>query len=165
MALATAVAASVLIGASDTVVEVGTRFAVVALLSLIAAVVLGWSSLIPVSLVFLGAAYAVQLGVDDASLDVKAPLLGVSLLLTAELAYWSLEERAVVQSDEGDSLRQLGVLAVLGLAALAAGGVLLAAADLTRLHGLASDLLGATAAAAAVLVIFVAGRAQAREGK
>lgn len=164
MTLAASLAASVLLGASDTVVEVGVRLAVVSLLLLLAAVVLGWSSLIPLSLVFLGATYAVQLGVDDAPLDVKAPLLGAGLLLTAELAYWSLEERSVLRSDRGESLRRVGVLAVLGLAALAAGGVLLGAADLTRLHGLASDLLGATAATAAVLVIFVAGRARARDG-
>ncbi len=154
--------ASALIGASDTVIEVGTRLAVVSLLSLVAAVVLGWSSLIPVSLVFLGATYATQLGVDDAPLDVKAPLFGAGLLLTAELAYWSLEEATLVRSEDGESLRRLGVLAALGLGALAVCGALLAAVDLTRLHGLASDLLGAAAAAAALLVIVVAGRTHAR---
>ncbi len=135
----------------------------IALVSLVAALVQGWSWFVPVSIVFLGAAYATHLGVDDAALDAKAPLVGAGLFLTAELAYWSLDERGRTRSEAGDGLRRLGIVAVLGLAALVAGGVLLAAADLTRVRGLAIDLIGAIAAAAALLVVVViARRASAR---
>lgn len=136
----------------------GVRLSAVSLVSLAAALVLGWSSFVPVSLVFVGAAYATRLGVDDVPLDVKAPLFGAGLFLTAELAYWSLEERERVWSGPGDGLRRLGMVALLGLAALISGGALLVAADLLRTRGLAIDLLGAAAAAAALLVVVLIGR-------
>jgi hypothetical protein len=158
MACATALAALALVGAGDTAVAVGVRLAAVSLVSLVAALVRGWSSFIPVSLVFLGAAYAIHLGVDNASLDVKAPLFGAGLFLTAELAYWSLEERDRIRGEPGDALRRLGVVAILVLVALGSGGVLLAAADLTRTRGLAIDLIGAAAAAAALFVVVMIAR-------
>ena len=78
---------------SEAVVEVGMGVAAVALLALVASLVLGWPSLLPVSLVLLGGLYAAQLAVDDASLDAGAPFFAVGVLVTAELGYWSLEER------------------------------------------------------------------------
>lgn len=140
------------------------RLAAVSLVSLIAALVLGWSSFVPISLVFLGAAYATHLGIDDAPLDVKAPLVGAGLFVTAELAYWSLEERGRVNGDPGDALRRLGVVAILGLVALGSGGVLLAAADATRTRGLAIDLIGAAAAAAALFVVVMVARRPRADG-
>lgn len=128
------------------------------LLALLAALVLDWSSFVPVSLLFLGAAYATHLGAGDVPLDMKAPLFGAGLFVTAELAYWSLEERHRVQSEPGDALRRLGVVAILGLAALVLGGALLAAADLMRTRGLAIDLVGASAAAATLLIVVLIGR-------
>ena len=142
-----------LVGADETAVEVGARFAAISLVSLVAALVLGWASLIPVSLVFLGAVYAAHLALDDVPLDAKAPLLAAGLYLTAELAYWSLDERTAARTDPGDGLRRAGVVIALGLAALAAAGVVLAAADVARAQGLAVDLLGAAAAAAVLLVV------------
>ena len=136
----------------------GVRLAAISLLALLAALALGWSSFVPISIALLGAAYATQLGVDDAPLDVKAPLFGAGLLVTAELAYWSLEERDRVESDPGEWLRRLGVVVALGLAALVAGGALLATADLARTRGLAIDLVGAAAAAAALLVVVLTAR-------
>jgi hypothetical protein len=162
--LAVVLVAGSLSGASDTAVEIGARLAVISLLSLVAAIALGWSWLVPVSLVFLGATYATHLGVDDVPLDVKAPLLAAGLYLTAELAYWSLEERDDLRAEPGEGLRRVGVLAVLGIAALAAGGVVLAAADLTHVRGLATDLLGAAAAAAVLVVVVLAGRDRWQEG-
>lgn len=143
------------------------RLAAASLVALVAALVLGWSSFVPVSLIFLGAAYATHLGVDDAPLDVKAPLFSVGLLVTAELAYWSLEEGDRVRSDPGDALRRLGLVAALGLAALVAGGVLLAIADLSRTRGLAIDLIGAAGAAGVLLVVVLLarrGRADSQRG-
>jgi hypothetical protein len=131
---------------------VGVRLAALALLALLAAVVLGWNVLVPVAPLLLGAAYATHLAVDDVALDTRAPVLAAGLLLSAELAYWSIEERQGVRGERGDDLRHLGVVALLALAGLAVAGVVLAVADLARTRGLAVDLLG-TAAAVLVLVL------------
>jgi hypothetical protein len=150
------------VGAGDLAVEVGARLAALALLALVAALVLGWSALVPASIVLLGASYATQLALDDPTLDVKAPLVGAGLLLTAELGFWSLEERQRVQTDRGESLRHLGFVAGLALTALVVGASLLAVADLARTRGLAIDVLGAAAAAAALLVVVLVARRDAR---
>jgi hypothetical protein len=131
-------------------------------LALVAALVLGWSPLVTLALGLLGAAYATRLGLDDPALDTRAPLFGAGLLLAAELGFWSLEERAQVASEPGEQLRRLGLLALLVVAALAAGTGLLALADVARAGGLAVDLLGATAAAATLLLVVLVARRSPR---
>jgi hypothetical protein len=142
----------------DVALAVGVRLVALALLALVGALVLGWSPLVPVSLLLLGSAYSTHLAADDPALDVRAPLIAAGLLLTAELAYWSLEERDEIHAERGESLRHLGVVAALGLGGLVAGGALLAVADLARAEGLAIDLLGAVAAAGALLVVVLYAR-------
>lgn len=137
------------------------RTSALALVFLVAALVLGWSPLVPAALVLLGATYATHLAVDDAALDVRAPLFAAGLLLSAELAYWSLEERERIRAEPGEGLRRLGFVMLLGLGSIAVGGMLLAAADIARTRGLAIDLLGAAAAASALLVVVLVARRQA----
>jgi hypothetical protein len=144
--------------AGDVALAVGVRLVALALLALVGALVLGWSPLVPVSLLLLGSAYATHLAADDPALDVRAPLVAAGLLLTAELAYWSLEEHDEIRAERGESLRHLGVVAALALGGLVAGGTLLAVADLARAEGLAIDLLGAVAAAGALLVVVLYAR-------
>ena len=162
MACAAGLAVLALAGTEDLVLEVGARLAALAFVALVAGIVLGWSSLLPVALVLLGAPYALHLSVDDVGLDAKAPLFAAGLLLVAELGYWSLEERERTHGDPGAGLRHLGFVAVLALAGLAVGAVLLAVADLARTGGLAIDLLGAAAAAAALLVVVLVARRETR---
>ena len=147
-----------LLGADDDALIVGVRLCALAFLALVAAVVLGWSPLVPVSIGLVGAAYAVHLAADDPILDAKAALLGAGLLLTAELAYWSLEERERVAAEPGESFRRLGLLLVLALGVLVAGIALLIVSDAVRTGGLAIDLVGAAAAAAALLVVVLFAR-------
>ncbi len=147
-----------LVDAGDVAEAVGVRLVALALLALLAAIVLGWSPLVPVSLLLLGAAYATHLAADDPALDTTAPLVAAGLLVTAELAYWSLEERGAIRVDPGESLRHLGLVTLLALGGLVAGGALLAVADVARTDGLAIDLLGATAAAGALLVVVLHAR-------
>ena len=135
----------------------GVRIVALAILALLAAIVLGWGPLVPASLLLLGASYATHLAVDDPVLETKAPLVAAGLLVTAALAYWSLEERAALRADPGESLRHLGLVALLALGGLVAGSALLAVADLARAKGLAVDLLGAAAAAGVVLVVVIVG--------
>lgn len=125
---------------------------------LVAAVVLGWSSLVAASLVLLGSAYAVHLALDDPTLDTRAPVVAAGLILAAELAYWSLEELQRVRTEAREQLRHLAVVAALGLGGLFVGAVLLAVADVARTRGLAVDLFGAGAAAAALLLLVLVAR-------
>jgi hypothetical protein len=140
---------------SDVVVRIGLRVAAVAVLGLLAALVLGWLRLVPASLVLVGSTYAVYLAVDDAPLDSAAPVFAAGLFLAAELAYWSLEERDRIRAEAGETLRRIAIVAALAIGALLLGGGLLALADSERTSGLAVDLLGATAAAAILLVLAV----------
>lgn len=134
------------------------RVAAVALVVLVAALVLGWSSLLPVSLVGLGGIYAAQLSVDDAALDGASPMVAAGLYLTAELGYWSLEERERLHAEPGQSLRRTGFVAALGLGTLLVASVLLVVVDAVRAGGLAVDVLGAAAAAGALLAVVVLAR-------
>ena len=135
------------------------RLSVVGIVALVAAVVLGWSTLIPAAIVVVGGVYATQLAIDDAGLDGAAPVFAAGLLVTAELAYWSLEESECVRGDAGDGLRHAAFVAALGVGALLVASLLLALVDAVSTRGLAIDLLGTVAAAAALFaVVFVARR-------
>lgn len=141
--------------------DVGVRLGVLALLSLAGALVLGWSPLVPVALLLLASVYATHLGLDDPALDARAPFFGVGLLVCAWLAYWSLEERQRVPAEPGESLRHLGFVALVALVSVVLSSGLFALADVLRTRGLAVDVLGAVAAASALLVVVLAARRQA----
>lgn len=134
------------------------RVAVVGLVVLLAALVLGWSPLVPGSLLLLGGLYGAQLVVDDAPLDAASALVAAGLFVTAELGYWSLEEREQVRGEPGEGFRRLALVACLGLATLVVAGVLLALVDALRARGLTVDVLGAVAAAAVLVVVLLARR-------
>ena len=150
--------------ASESLQEVSVRVATVALVALVAAIMLGWSPLVPASIVVVGGVYAAQLAIDDASLDSAAPAFAAGLLMTAELAYWSLEERDGARGEEGAGLRHAAFVAGLGVATLLVASLLLALVDAVRTQGLAVDLLGAAAAAAALFAIVLAARGHGRTG-
>ena len=148
----------ILARASDLVVRVGVRLAAVALVSLVASLVLGWARLVPASLFLLVAGYGGYLVRDDVALDSSAPLVAAGMLVTAELAYWSLEERDGLASDAGEQLRRVGLTAALGIGALGVGAGLLATVDVIRTRGLALDLVGAAAASATLLAVVLLAR-------
>jgi hypothetical protein len=127
--------------------------ALAALAVLAAGLVSGWSRLVPVALVLVGAVYAAQLAIDDMPLDVAAPAFAAGLLVAAELAYWSLEERERVRGERGDALRRLGYVAALGIVASVVAAALLATADGVRARGVGIDVAGAAAAALTLLVV------------
>jgi hypothetical protein len=156
------VAALPLTRASDAVFGVGLRVAIVALLALLAALVLARPALVPASLVLLGALYGGQLAYDDTLLDGAVAGFAAGLLLTAELAYWSIEEREDLKADPGAGFRRLAVLALHGIGALVVAAMLLAVVDVVRARGLAIDLVGAAAAAAALGAVVLLARRQAQ---
>jgi hypothetical protein len=138
----------------------GARIGAVALLVLVAAVVLSWAALIPVAVAAAGGMYAVELAIADTPLDVAAPAVAAALLLCAELAYWSLDERERWSGDAGDVLRRVAFVALLAVAAFLVAGSLLVVADGVRAGGLALDLLGAVAAVAVVATVLLIAREQ-----
>jgi hypothetical protein len=111
-------------------------------------------TVVPASIVLIGGEYALVLSVDDSSLDTRAAVVAAGLLVTAELAYWSLELRAEITDEPGSYARRLSVLALLGLGALTLSGLLVAAVDLAGREGLAVEIAGATAAFAAVALLW-----------
>jgi hypothetical protein len=159
------VAAVPVVRASGTLQSAGVRVATVAVVALIAALVLGWSFLVPGAIALAGGLYAAQLAIDDTALDVSAPVIAAGLVLTAELAHWSLEERDRVPGDPGDGLRHGAFVALLVIAALLAGAALLALVDAVRAESLTLDLLGAAAAAATLVGIALAAGIRGRSGQ
>jgi hypothetical protein len=105
------------------------------------------SAPIPFSLLLMGAIYAIP----DGDRALAAPIYGSALLLTAELAYWSLDERVPQRVQAGVfTPRLLAILAVSAGAIPASALVLIAAeADVARSPAL-------TAAGAAAVVACVA---------
>ncbi len=160
MACLGALAALPLARASADVLEPGVRVAAAALLALTAALVLGWTPLVPTALVLVGGLYAAQLAIDDAALDGASPAFAAGLLVTAELAYWSLDERERAPGEAGDGLRRTAFVALLGIAALVIAAVLLVVVDSVRAEALAVDVLGAVAAASALLAIVLVARSR-----
>jgi hypothetical protein len=140
--------------------EAGARVAAVACVVLVAALVLGWTSLVPVSVALVGGLYAAELAIDDAPLDAATTGMAAALLMAAELAYWSLDERYPISGDPGDGLRRAAFVAVTGVGAAAVAALLLALVDAIRTRSLAVDLVGAVAAVAVLVTILLAARRQ-----
>ena len=101
---------------------------------------------------------------DGTFRDVAARTGAVALLvlLAAELAYWSLDERERVPGEAGEGLRRAGFVALLGLGAFLVGATVLALADAIGGGGLALDFLGAAAAVAALFAIVAAALTERR---
>ena len=123
-----------------------------------AAIVLGWSPLVPLAVALVGGTYAVELAIDDAPLDVSVPVIALSLLFAAELAYWSLDERCKATGDVGQGLRRAALVALGGVAAVVVAGGLLVLVDAVRTRGLALDVLGALAAVAVLATLLLSSR-------
>jgi len=111
--------------------------------------------LLPWSLALVGIAYAIAILAHGSGVDEGAPLVGVALLLCAELATWSLDERWAIAAERAVVVARATALAVLALAGLGVGVLVLALAAAPVGGGLAWTVLGA---AAAVLVVAIAAR-------
>ena len=144
--------------------EADVRVAAIAFVALLAAIVQGWSWLVPASIALVGASYAAELAIDDVPLDAAAPIVAVGLLLAAELGYWSLDERSRAPGDAGQGLHRTALVALGAAGTLLLGGALLALVDEVRARGLAVDLVGVLAAAAVLIMVVASARAQSSKG-
>lgn len=128
---------------------------------LLLALALAWPlpSLLPWPLVVLAGLYAWKLG--GGSVDEWAPVYAGGFLAVAELAYWSVQARGRARDVEKLTERRIALIAALSLAAVAVGGVVLAATSLQVGSGVAVDLLGAGAAVGVLAVVAAVARPQA----
>ena len=116
---------------------------------------LGWASGVAWTLALLAAEYALALSLreDDAGVDAAAPFYAAGLLLTAELAYWSIELRVPGRVDAALTLRRLATLAVVALGSVAVGTVAVSATAVPLGSALLWDALGAAAAVATLAIL------------
>jgi hypothetical protein len=109
----------------------------------------GWS------IVLGGLAYAIALVAHGTHVDEVAPLVGAGLLLSGELATWSLEARWPVAADRAVDVSRAAAIGGLCLAGLAVGALVVGLTSAPVGGGVAWTALGA---AAAVLVVALAAR-------
>jgi hypothetical protein len=110
------------------------------------------------ALVVLGGECAGLFLVRNETVDVRAPLYGVGLLLVAELAFAALELRAG-KPEPGLLARRAALVAVVALGGVLAGTVVLAAANVPVEGGVGLEAVGVVAAVGALLLL---GRLAAR---
>ena len=119
----------------------------------------GDDGFLPWAVVCLVVAYVVALVVHGASVDERAPLVAAGLLLGAELASWSLEERSAIAAERPAVRGRLVALAALVGGGLATSALVIAVAAAPTPRGLVWTAAGAAAAVLAVgLAVRVAHR-------
>jgi len=103
-------------------------------------------------LVLLGGSYALWLALGTQALDQRMPIVGAGLLLTAELAFDSLEPE-VGQPESTVVLARAIALVLLVLTAVGAGALVLLVASIPLSGGVVVTALGAVAAVLALALI------------
>lgn len=122
---------------------------------LLLVLVRGLDDLLGTSIMLVGVCYVLGLLVGRHALDEAVPLAASGLLLSAELATWSLEERMQVRVPRRLRLARIAAVGLLVLSGLLASSLVLAVAATSFGGGLAWSFAGA---AAAVLAVVVAAR-------
>jgi hypothetical protein len=84
-------------------------------------------ALVPWALALLGGGYALALVVADGDLDARAGFVAAGLLLTGELAFWSIEARTWPREDGNAARARLAGILILALASATVGTLLVAA--------------------------------------
>jgi hypothetical protein len=131
-----------------------------AVLVLVVALVLRAPALVPWAVIVAAAGYlAGRVGHD--TVDGWAAVVGVLLLLAAELATWSVDVDARIRSERALLVRRTLTLAGLCAAALLVNFLLLATSSLSATPGVLLAVLGTTAAVAAVAVVLRLARGSA----
>jgi len=123
-----------------------------------AGLVLRWPATIPWAVLASGAGYLITRE-GHAVVDGWAALVGVALLLAAELAFWSIEHDRRIRTERALVVRRVWTLVMLAAAALFVDFVLLAAAAVTASAGVLLAAVGVAAAVAAVAVVLRLARA------
>lgn len=101
------------------------------------------------ALFLAGATYVGAVAAAGHEIDARAPLVAVLLLLSGELAAWSVDERWGIRADPQLAWRRGGAVAILALAGLAVAALVVALSAVPASHGLAWTVVGAAAAVGA----------------
>ena len=130
----------------------GSFRAIVSLALLGLGLVLRWPNTIPWALVFAAAGYVVTRS-GESLVDGWASVVGVLLLLAAELASWSIEHDARIRTEPALVVRRAATITALAAAALLTNFILLAAAAAASSAGVLIAAAGVAAAVAAVATV------------
>jgi hypothetical protein len=120
---------------------------------LLGGLVLRWSAALAVGVALLGAQQAVRLALGSDSLDSWTPLSAGALLLTAELAWWSIEPRVPAWSQPGLAARRLGTVLLACGGASVVSALVLVGAGAPFSGGFGLELAGVLAATGALAVV------------
>ena len=104
---------------------------------------------VTVVLVLLGAIYVVP----DGDRAIPAPIYGAALLLVAELAFWSLDERAPGRVEPGTATPRLLATLAVAVTGAAAGALVLLAAESDVARSSAMTAAGVAAILASIAVL------------
>lgn len=119
---------------------------------LVLGLVLRWPTTIPWAILFVGGGYLLARA-GNAVVDGWAAVIGVLLLLAAELASWSIEHDARIAAERAVVLRRIVTLGALVAAALLVNFILLGTAGVSASSGVLLAAVGVAAAVAAVAVV------------
>jgi hypothetical protein len=136
----------------DTVASAGGAVAGVGVVALVAGIVLRLPFAIPWAVLLAGAGYVVA-RVHHSVADGWAALVGAALLLSAELAAWSIASDTRIQEERAVVLRQSSTVAALVVGAALVSFLLVGAAAVSATAGLVLTGFGVAAAVGAVTVI------------
>jgi hypothetical protein len=131
---------------------VGAVVAALGLGLLVLGLVLRWPTTIPWSILLVGGGYLLSRE-GNSVVDGWAAVIGVLLLLAAELASWSIDHDARIATERSLVLRRIATLSVLVAAALLVNFMLLATAGISASSGVLLAAVGVAAAVAAVSVV------------
>ncbi len=115
-------------------------------------IVLRWPSTIPWAVLLTGGGYLITRE-GRSVVDGWATVLGVLLLLAAELASWSIEHDARIRAEGSLVLQRVLMLGLLTGSALLVSFLLLGAAGVTGSAGLAVAAAGIAAAVGAIGIL------------
>jgi hypothetical protein len=124
-----------------------------ALTVLLGGLVLRWSAALAVGVALLGAQQAVRLALGPDSLDSWTPLSAGALLLTAELAWWSVEPRVPAWSQPWQATRRVGTVLLACAGGSMVSAVVIVAAGVPLGGGFGLELAGVAAATGALGVV------------
>jgi hypothetical protein len=147
------------VGIAAYAIALGGRFAAlteglsaIGLLALACGLVVRRMGPVPWAVVVLGSAYVVA-RIDHETVDGWAAVVGTALLVTAELASWSIEHDSRIHEERAVLQRRIATLVALAAGALLLNVLVVASAAFSGSSGLLLASVGVAAAVAAVAVL------------
>jgi hypothetical protein len=142
--------------------EVATGLGVASVLVVAVGLAKRRAAAIPAGVALAATAYGIAVTSRDPAFDRASIVVAALLLVSAELAFWSLELAAPVRFEPAILTRRVVLIAALGLAALAAAGLVAVAASQAADRSLLLTGLGVAAAVVVAALLTRPGRADGR---